>query len=42
MNTSALIIMVPTLIGISGFTVYFFWKVLNVPKRDEPDSFSDN
>lgn len=24
------------------FTAYFFWKVLTIPPRPEPDSFSDN
>jgi hypothetical protein len=24
------------------FTAYFFWKVLTIPPRPEPDSFSEN
>jgi len=42
MNTSALIIMLTTIIMVTGLTLYFFYKVLTVPPRPEPDSYTDN
>ena len=31
MNLSALIIMLTTVVFVTGFTGYFFWKVLRTP-----------
>ena len=42
MNTSALILMVSTMTVVTCITAYFFWKVLTIPPREEPDSFTDN
>lgn len=42
MSTSALLMLVVTEALVTGFTIYFFWKVLTVPPKDEPDSFLDN
>ncbi|MBF9253276.1 hypothetical protein I2I11_12230 [Pontibacter sp. 172403-2] len=42
MNTSALIIMLTTIIMVTGLTIYFFYKVLSTPPRPEPDSYIDN
>ena len=42
MNTSALVVMLLTIIGVTSLTLYFFIKVLTTPKRPEPDSFSEN
>lgn len=42
MNTSALITMLSANIVIIGFTAYFFWKVLTIPPRAEPDSYEEN
>ena len=42
MNTEALITMVLTHGIVIGFTAYFFYKVLTIPPRQEPDSFSEN
>lgn len=42
MNSSALILMVTTWVIVTGFTVYFFIKVLQAPMRKEPDSYLDN
>lgn len=42
MNTSALITMIITQVLVTFFMVYFFVKVLRMPKRPEPDSFSEN
>ncbi len=42
MNTSALLIMLITVTFVTGFTGYFFWKVLKIPPRPEPDSYLDN
>jgi hypothetical protein len=41
MNTGALIMMVLTQ-GIASLAVYFFYKVLTIPPRQEPDTFSEN
>lgn len=38
MNPSALIIMLTTVVFVTGFTGYFFWKVLRTP----PSSGSDD
>lgn len=42
MNTQALIMMVATELIVTGFTVYFFWLVLNTKPKPEPDSFTEN
>lgn len=42
MNTEALITMVLTQGIVTCFAVYFFYKVLTIPPKQEPDSFSDN
>lgn len=42
MNSQALIMMVSTELIVAGFTMYFFWRVLNTKPKPEPDSFSDN
>ncbi len=35
MNPSALIIMLTTVVFVTGFTGYFFWKVLRTPTEPE-------
>lgn len=42
MNTSALTMMLVTEIVVTGFTIYYFVKVLKTPPKQEPDSFSEN
>ena len=42
MNTAALIMMVSAQIIILSLTFYFYRKVLTSPKREEPDSYSEN
>ena len=42
MNTSALIVMLTTIILVTGLTLYFFYLVLNTPPKPEPDSYQDN
>ena len=42
MNTSALIMMVGTILIVTLFTLYFFFRVLKTPPRPEPDSFTEN
>lgn len=42
MSKSALLMLVVTESLVTGFTIYFFWKVLTVPPKAEPDSFLDN
>ena len=42
MNIEAIITMVLTQGLVTGFAVYFFYKVLTIPPRKEPDSFSEN
>lgn len=42
MNTSALIMMITTMAVVIAITGYFFYKVLTIPPRPEPDSFSEN
>jgi hypothetical protein len=37
MNTSALITMVLTQVIVTAFTVYFFFRVLKTPGKDEGD-----
>lgn len=42
MNSSALIMMLVTEIVVTGFTIYYFVKVLKTPPKEEPDSFTEN
>lgn len=42
MNTGAIITMVTTQVLVTAITIYFFYRVLNTPKKPEPDSYSDN
>ncbi|MBK9048782.1 MAG: hypothetical protein IPL74_19560 [Bacteroidetes bacterium] len=42
MNTSALTLMVVTMLTVTSITLYFFWLVLKTPPRQEPDSYVDN
>lgn len=42
MNTEALIMMIAAEGIISAVTIYFFYKVLTVPPKPEPDSYSEN
>lgn len=42
MNTEALITMITTQGLVIGFTAYFFYKVLTIKPKSEPDSFTDN
>ena len=42
MSKSALLMLVVTQVTVTAFTLYFFWKVLTVPPKAEPDSFDDN
>lgn len=42
MNTSALITMLITQGIVTFLMAYFFYKVLTVKPKPEPDSFSDN
>ncbi len=42
MNTEALITMVLAQGFFVFFAVYFFYKVLTIPPKQEPDSYSEN
>ncbi len=42
MNTSALIVMLTTMILVTSLTLYFFYQVLNAPPKPEPDSYLFN
>ena len=42
MTTSALIMIILTQGTVLGVTIYFFRKVLKIPAKSEPDSFSEN
>lgn len=42
MNTEALITMIATQGVVTGFTIYFFYKVLTIKPKSEPDSYADN
>lgn len=42
MKTSAFILMLLVQVTFTFFTVYFFWKVLTMPSKHEPDSFLEN
>lgn len=42
MNTSALVLMLASVLTVTGFTAYFFFRVLTTPPKPEPDSYSEN
>ncbi len=42
MNTTALILMVIVQITVISITGYFFYRVLTIPPRQEPDSYDEN
>jgi len=42
MNTPALIMMISVEAVITCLTVWFFYKVLTIKPKPEPDSFSEN
>ena len=42
MTTSALVTMAIAQSAVTIMTVYFFWKVLTVPPKPEPDSYTEN
>ncbi len=42
MNTSALVVMLGTMLLVTGLMIYFFTRVLNAPPKPEPDSYLDN
>jgi hypothetical protein len=42
MNADAILMMVGAESIITVVTIYFFWRVLTMPKKKEPDSYSDN
>ncbi len=42
MSTSALIMWISTITIVTGLCGYFFYKVLTIKKKDEPDSYTDN
>lgn len=41
MTTAALLTMIITQSLVTGFTIYFFVKVLRVPPKAQPDSFEE-
>ncbi|WP_430400219.1 hypothetical protein [Flavobacterium sp.] len=42
MNTEALITMILTQGIVISFAAYFFYKVLTIKPKQEPDSYSEN
>lgn len=42
MSSGALTMMLAAQLTVTAFTVYFFWKVLTVPPKAEPDSYVEN
>lgn len=42
MNTSAIITMICAQGIVISFAAYFFYKVLTMPPKQEPDSYSEN
>jgi hypothetical protein len=42
METSALVLVIIVWSVVTFITGYFFYKVLTIPHKPEPDSFSDN
>ncbi|MEC5166478.1 hypothetical protein RCH18_002218 [Flavobacterium sp. PL11] len=42
MNTEAIITMVLTQGIVTALAIYFFYKVLTIPPKQEPDTYSEN
>ncbi len=42
MNTPAFVMMITVELVITFLTVWFFYKVLTIKPKPEPDSFSEN
>ncbi|UOX32233.1 hypothetical protein LXD69_09200 [Flavobacterium sediminilitoris] len=42
MNTTALITMICAQGIVVSFAAFFFYKVLTIPPKQEPDSYSEN
>jgi hypothetical protein len=42
MSKEALIMVITVWTIVPSITAYFFYKVLTTPKKEEPDSFSEN
>lgn len=42
MSAEGLTMMLATEITVTLITAYFFFKILRTPKKQEPDSFSEN
>lgn len=42
MNNSALITMILAQGTVISLAAYFFYKVLTIPPKEEPDSYSEN
>ncbi|NTW24112.1 MAG: hypothetical protein HGA37_05385 [Lentimicrobium sp.] len=42
MNTSAFITMVVVELIVTALTIWFFYKVLTIKPKPEPDSYSEN
>lgn len=42
MNNDAFILMLGSVLIVTGITVYFFYRVLTSPPKREPDSYSEN
>jgi len=42
MNSLAIFVMVSAMGLVCAATIYFFYKVLATPPKQEPDSYSDN
>jgi hypothetical protein len=42
METKALVLVTVVWVSVTLITGYFFYKVLTIPSKSEPDSFSDN
>jgi len=42
MNSSAMILMAVVQLTVIAVTGYFFYLVLTLPKKSEPDSYSEN
>ncbi|MBL7957079.1 MAG: hypothetical protein JNM49_03895 [Flavobacteriales bacterium] len=42
MNNDALILMLGSVLIVTGITVYFFYRVLTSPPKKEPDSYAEN
>lgn len=42
MSTSALILLITVWTTVASVTAFFFYKVLTIKPKSEPDSFSEN